>query len=152
MAAKKSLEISIEDSKYYFRPYYQAVKRGTSTVYDPMFPENVVIVGCGGNGGYLIPLIARYLSQSKSEAIREIGMTLVDGDRVEEKNLVRQNFIPDELEQNKAEVMANRCNRNLGMNVEAIPEYMTEKVLANMDANSLIIGCVDRHEVRKLIS
>lgn len=153
MAGKKAvLEISTEKPKHYFRPFYRAIRQGNSTLYQPALPNEIVVVGCGGNGGYLIPWIARYLSQSRSDEIRGINLTLIDGDKVEEKNLVRQNFLPDEQEQNKAVVMADRCNRNLGMNVRAIPEYMNATVLNQLRGHSLIFGCVDRHEVRKLLS
>jgi PRTRC genetic system ThiF family protein len=150
MAARKlqTLDISDKKEKIFYRPYYQQ----DGKVQLPRLPDNIYIVGCGGNGGYLIPLIARYISQAKSDLIKSIRLHLIDGDVVEEKNVTRQNFTENEIGQNKASALADRCNRNLGMNVQAIEEFFVEKHLSRIDYTDLIIGCVDRHEVRNLIS
>lgn len=144
-------ELSIEKAKYFYRPYWRALNNGQ---FDPYMPRKVVVVGCGGNGGYVIPWIARYISQSRLDEIRGMQMTLIDGDVIEPKNVSRQNFVPSDIGQNKAEIMADRCNRNLGMEVEAIPEYFSKKHLDNrtITAGDLVIGCVDRHPVRLLLS
>lgn len=152
------MKLSIKKSDLYFRPFYQERKTEKSMRYEPQLPSDIVIVGCGGNGAYLVPLIARFISQSPSEIIKEISITLIDGDVIEEKNILRQNFIPSEKGANKAEALAERCNRAFGMNIIAIPEFLDEKQIKNLSRNNynnsgrIIIGCVDRHEVRNLIS
>lgn len=152
--------LSIKKDDFYFRPFYKEHKTEKGTRYEPHLPSEVIIVGCGGNGAYLVPLIARFISQSPSEIIQGINITLVDGDVIEEKNILRQNFIPSEKGANKAEALAERCNRAFGMNIRAIPEFFDEKKIASIlnsggrygYGGKIIIGCVDRHEVRNLIS
>lgn len=153
---KKPTELSIKKPDYFFRPFYKTHDSSKGVGIVPNLPRHINIIGCGGNGAYLVPLIARFISQSPSDMIRNIGITLIDGDNVEEKNVLRQNFTPAEIGMNKAEALADRCNMALGMNVEAIPEYLTGTVLnriVSRDYNgTLIIACVDRHEVRNLIA
>jgi hypothetical protein len=165
--AKKIKTINVEKTKYFFRPFYSRVFNGDQHVFDPRLPGKIVIVGCGGNGGYLAPLISRFLGTSPSELLRSIQLHLVDGDIVSEKNILRQNFISNDVGSFKAEVMAERCSMAFGMNITAHTEFLTAPLLTRLctaaqseerqpegiDRNrTLIIGCVDRHEVRRLIS
>ena len=55
---------------------------------------SIVLVGCGGTGGYLVPKLARLLMTLK-QFKRETNffLTVVDPDTVEEANLYRQNFV-----------------------------------------------------------
>lgn len=150
----KTMELSIEKPKYFFRPFYTASRERARTVFNPRLPQRVIVVGCGGNGGYLIPLIARYIATSPSEFIRDIELVLIDGDVVEEKNILRQNFVQSDIGNKKSETLADRCNMAFGMNIRAIPNHLNSGVLDREWANygTLVIGCVDRHEVRHLIS
>ncbi|MBP6324515.1 MAG: ThiF family adenylyltransferase, partial [Sulfurospirillum sp.] len=65
-----------------------------------LFQSHVVIIGCGGLGGFV------------SEMLTRIGvgtLTLIDGDVFEEHNLNRQNFSSIQtLGQNKAKVLAQK--------------------------------------------
>lgn len=161
---EKPVELSIEKCKYYFRPFYTAARgRDGRLVFEPHLPSKILVVGCGGNGAYLIPLLARYLAKSPSEIVQQIELVLIDGDKVEEKNILRQNFVQMEIGMNKAAAMTDRCNMNFGMNVRAVESYLNADVLNEElrngtqrnpygGQNTLIMGCVDRHEVRNLIS
>ena len=50
----------------------------------------VTIVGCGGTGGFVAEGLCHLLP-------REATLVLVDHDRVEERNLRRQNFVREDL-------------------------------------------------------
>lgn len=104
----------------------------------PMVP--VMVVGCGGTGGYVAEGLCRLLDKGAD-------IWLVDHDRVEERNMVRQNFYPSEIGRFKSEVLAERLaiqyGRNIGyttLPVEMLPiEYR----------GAVTIGCVDNPAARE---
>ena len=67
-------------------------------------PVHIVMLGCSGTGGHIAPHLYRLLHA----LFRPSKVILCDGDIVEKKNLVRQNFIASDLGKNKAEVLATR--------------------------------------------
>lgn len=124
------------------------------------------IVGTGGTGGYVVRDLLRYLYSLKTKGDNRIfEVNLIDADVVEEKNLMRQNFIPSDLGKPKAVVMANRYGGTFG-----IPTYVYERMvdrsfnvsnaysdslnrneMASSNAEHIVIGCVDNHEARRRI-
>ena len=91
--------------------------------------KKVLVVGCGGLGGYILEYLARI----------GIGhLRIVDGDVFEATNLNRQLFseIPV-LGQNKARAAADRVARiNPEITIEAIETFLTEE-----NAADLLAGC-----------
>jgi len=85
--------------------------------YTPVFvPCNVFVIGAGGTGSRLIPLLAQFLrtiTRGKGENgwVENPTIWLVDDDTVEEKNLKRQNFIRSDVNKPKAVVLAERYQR-----------------------------------------
>lgn len=83
-------------------------------VYTPHFiPSSIFLFGAGGTGSRLMP----QLTQLVRTCIRKFNPTawlerlpiyVIDGDRVEQKNLARQNFISKDVGEYKARVLANR--------------------------------------------
>ena len=69
-------------------------------------PVKIVMLGAGGTGGHIAPHLYRLLYALN----RPVRFIICDGDIVEEKNLVRQNFTPADLGENKAKVLAERCD------------------------------------------
>lgn len=114
-------------------------------------PSHIIVLGCGGTGAYTIAFLARILSTME----RPPRLTIVDGDIVEEKNLLRQHFISQDIAQNKAEVLAERYAAAFGLTINAVPqEIKTSKELVEVCGPGnikLIIGCVDNNASRKLI-
>ena len=53
----------------------------------------IAVVGCGGTGGFAAEGICRLLAGRTVPK----QLVLIDGDRVEERNLGRQNFYPEDL-------------------------------------------------------
>lgn len=82
--------------------------------------SSVCVIGCGGNGGYVIDFLVR-LGVGK--------LILFDGDKFEASNLNRQLGAQYfSLGQNKAEVMKEYCETvNPDVQVEAYPEYFSDK-------------------------
>src|SRR5439155_23911290 len=71
----------------------------------------IVVVGCGGTGGFLAEAIARLLIG------RSALLYLVDPDRVEPHNVARQCFDRADVGRFKAEVLAERLARRFGREV-----------------------------------
>lgn len=83
--------------------------------------SNVIIVGCGGTGSRLIPMVAQFMKSCP--AILDPFITLIDGDTVEMKNLARQNFIKPDVGRHKSEVLAERYGGAIEIPIVSIPEY-----------------------------
>ena len=79
------------------------------------------MLGAGGTGGHIAPHLYRLLYALGQ---RECRFLIVDGDLVEKKNLVRQNFIEADLGENKARVLAERYSSVFGLETEYIPSYI----------------------------
>jgi hypothetical protein len=118
---------------------------------------HIVIIGCGGTGGYLIRDLARYINALPYS--HYIDIMLIDSDKVEAKNIGRQNFMPQDIGKSKAEVLARRYSLVLGMpitshcaNVTAEnfgQLCMTNTIAEEQDAgNYIIISCVDSNKAR----
>lgn len=127
------------------------------------------IIGAGGTGGYVIRDLLRYLQALKLKGdLRHFAVNLIDGDIVEEKNLIRQNFIQADLGKYKAEVLAKRYGTAFGVPVNYknsfLNRYSELDLLLNNTAREfgfhgnlskiqhVIVGCVDNHEARRTIN
>lgn len=103
---------------------------------------SVTIVGCGGTGGFVADGLCRLLP-SRARLI------LVDHDRVEDRNLIRQNFSRGELGQFKSEVLAHRlaCRYERPVAYSVLPISMFR-----IAVSGLVIGCVDNGPARREIA
>lgn len=132
-------------------------------------PVRIVMIGAGGTGGHIAPHLYRLLHTLN----RPCRFLIIDGDIVEEKNLIRQKFIAADLGRNKAQVLAERYSAAFGMECSFIPEYMEEddrlirlvrpeRVHRGIGFNQgqmyvdtcyelvILIGCVDNNKSRQL--
>lgn len=116
-------------------------------------PVHIVMLGCGGTGGHIAPHLYRLLHA----LFRPSKVILCDGDIVEKKNLVRQNFIASDLGKNKAEVLATRYSGAFGMETcfsdrFAESEQQLKNLLTPNQRNALVIliGAVDNNRSRQL--
>ena len=127
-------------------------------------PVKAVMLGAGGTGGHIAPHLYRLLYALD----RPVRFIICDGDVVEEKNLVRQNFIPADLGENKARVLAERYASVFGMETEYVPEFIeSEERLRRLlepgifrmghswsapvlQEQVILIGAVDNNRSRKL--
>lgn len=114
----------------------------------------VVVVGCGGTGGFVAEDMCRLLIHS------DMPLMLVDHDRVDPHNLCRQNFFPEDVGKFKAQALADRLARNYGRKI-AYSVMPYDKDMFDEDwgtgmrskaMNLIIIGCVDNTLARRAIS
>ena len=101
-------------------------------------PVKIVMLGAGGTGGHIAPHLYRLLYALE----RPVRFIICDGDIVEEKNLVRQNFTPADLGENKAKVLAERYSSVFGMETEYVPEFIEsgERLLSMLRAQMFSTG------------
>ena len=116
----------------------------------------IVLVGCGGTGSHLLPNILQYVwAQHTKEKTELPEIVLVDGDIVEEKNLVRQRFTSADLTLNKAAALARRYTSVFGLRISAFEGYISHVSelwrIAPSDRPNLIIGAVDNHRARMVM-
>jgi PRTRC genetic system ThiF family protein len=117
-------------------------------------PPKLVIVGCGGTGSLVAEGLCRLLINS------DLTLMLVDFDRVEPHNLLRQNFFAGEVGKFKSQALAERLSRQYGKKIgySVMPferDMFDEPMGAGMyhKAMSLIIiGCVDTAKARRSIA
>lgn len=102
----------------------------------------VTLVGCGGTGGFVADGLCRLLPANAT-------LVLIDHDRVEERNLSRQNFTSDELGLFKSEALAIRLSRKHDRPVaySVLPAGM-----AQVQFPGLVIGCVDNGPARRAVA
>lgn len=115
--------------------------------------SDIVIVGCGGTGSHYIKELGRYLYGNNCLRNDEIRIILVDGDLVENKNLVRQAFLPQDIGYNKAQVMAEMLSQTYGLSIDYYDGYIDcekdiEKLVRD-DSLVFLVGCVDNHQCRQ---
>ena len=126
-------------------------------------PVKVVMLGAGGTGGHIAPHLYRLLYALE----RPVRFIICDGDVVESKNLVRQNFIPADLGENKARVLAERYSTVFGMETEYVPSFVENEerlkeliepwiyhtgvyLSTPVTEQVILIGAVDNNKSRQL--
>lgn len=123
-------------------------------------PLKIIVLGAGGTGGYVIPHLYRLCFAAR----RNVRIIICDGDVVEEKNLIRQNFVVQDIGRNKAQVQAERYSAAFGIECEYKPDFIenVEELMKltspdfrknNWEMNSktqrvILIGCVDNNKSR----
>ncbi len=117
----------------------------------------ITVVGCGGTGGFVAEGLCRLFQG------RQATIVLVDHDRVEPHNLLRQNFHPEDVGQFKSKALADRLaktfGRPVGYSVYPFREYDRDfrphgHGYPGLPAcrDSLVIGCVDNAAARRAMA
>ena len=105
--------------------------------------ESVLIVGCGGLGGFVSEELCR-LNLKK--------ITLIDGDTFSIENMNRQLFCSSTtLGKNKAQVVKTGIQDKCNSDIVAIPSFLDDSninILADVD---LVIDCCDNIKTRLLL-
>lgn len=126
--------------------------------YSKTAPVKIIVLGAGGTGGYVVPHLYRlgYASEHPTRII------VCDGDVVEQKNLIRQNFVEQDIGRNKAQVLSERYAAAFGIECEYRPEFIEtleelsiltepDRVPYPMEPQRVILlGCVDNNRSRQL--
>ena len=126
-------------------------------------PVKIVMLGAGGTGGHIAPHLYRLLYALN----RPARFILCDGDIVEKKNLIRQNFSPADLGENKARVLAERYASVFGMEAEYVSNFVENldvltklitpkewqldpRIYRFVKEMVILIGAVDNNKSRQL--
>lgn len=116
---------------------------------------NVYVVGAGGVGARLVPLLVKCLKPDH-------GLYIIDHDIVENRNIKRQHFRSSDVGRHKAEVLATRYRHADGPEITAICSTLQDYIISHghrvennqtsfSPSGTVIIGCVDNIETRILM-
>lgn len=86
--------------------------------------NKVYILGAGGVASWLLPQLAKVLHAHGIKNNREYEVIIVDGDTVEPKNVLRQNFIESDIGANKAKVLASRYSVYENVKMSYVDKYI----------------------------
>lgn len=130
--------------------------------YSATAPVKIIVLGAGGTGGYVIPHLYRLAFARRSR----VRIIVCDGDIVERKNLVRQNFVEQDIGRNKAQVLAERYSEAFGIECEYRASFVeNEKELKELicpdffknnrndvaeTQKVILLGCVDNNKSRQM--
>jgi len=125
----------------------------------------ISVIGLGGNGSHFVRTMLQMMSglKSSSDANVSFDITLVDADRVEEKNFHRQLFDEDDLGEYKVVSLVDRYAEYYGVPCKAVREYVTStEMLGKLFGEGdifigpeeqvvrILIGLVDNNKTRQL--
>lgn len=120
----------------------------------------ICCVGSGGTGSYFLKEFSRYLYDNKKALSQIYSLSVVDGDMVEKKNISRQAFLEEDVNEPKAGVMASVLNDAFDLKWKGYAQYIlstkdlekcfgnTGDVGTNIFVMPVMIGCVDNHAAR----
>ena len=106
------------------------VKKDVNILHESLDKKSTVyIFGAGGTTSWFLPKLLKIYNDAFNKVPEKryrLNIVLIDADVVETKNLIRQNFISEDIGQNKAKVLAERYS-NLYRDIEVsfIPKYAT---------------------------
>lgn len=109
----------------------------------------VIVVGCGGTGSRLVPLLAQQAANRN-----DMHIMLCDFDIIEHKNLSRQNFYEFEVGENKAKALADRFSMLYGIEIEfSTAKIHNDLYLKNVNSSTdiVVFDCTDNKTARKAI-
>ncbi len=109
------------------------------------WPNQIIIVGCGGVGSYLIPALLRTV-RNHADPAQSPSVVLVDGDTLEARNMERQLFTDEDIGENKAIAIA-AANAEYYPTIGSIDEFFSGDE-DWIKTGALIIACVDNHPGR----
>ena len=121
---------------------------------------HLFLIGTGGTGSWLAPHIVR-IAKLLSELQEEVSVTFWDYDRVETKNIYRQNFCNAETGMNKATALAQRYGLAWGIPIQVVEEPFCGRHNAlsksiehfhRWDRNVVFVTCVDRNGARQEVA
>jgi PRTRC genetic system ThiF family protein len=143
-AAERTPVTSLEQSPFAFAQASRFMPADTEG-YD------VFLIGCGGNGSELAPKLARMAALMRRRGER-VSLYFIDPDRVEAKNLDRQNFCRAERGLYKAETLANRFAHANGVAITAVAAPFKASYVRDLAGHSqtlkVLVGCVDNAAAR----
>ena len=143
-----------------------------------VFPNKIMVIGAGGTSSWFAPKFAKIINDALRKNLvgrdgGKISIIYVDGDHIEDKNLIRQNFVEFDIGKNKAEVIATRYGSQFNqekVECKYIDKYITNGTYRKIDSevadkfidvkdvygsmqtsNILFINLIDNAVTRKII-
>lgn len=129
-----------------------------------MLPKHfhIVQLGVGGTGGYVLRSLVRMIHSYQASTNLQFTLSICDGDSVEKKNLLRQDFIESDIHRKKVDVLADRFGLAYGMPIRKRGTYVEDleslSALCDLENNKsydnrlIVIGAVDNNATRQLIN
>lgn len=134
-------------------------------VFEPEMRINqIVLVGVGGTGSHLARSVARIIYDLKARDIDYPNLLFVDPDQVEMKNVGRQMFTAADVGEYKAEILARRFSRALGIPIEWRNDPLDKHWFEHAggyhrnspkrygDQHTIWLGAVDNHQARATLA
>jgi molybdopterin/thiamine biosynthesis adenylyltransferase len=122
---------------------------------------NIVQIGCGGTGSWVVPLVSKLVNNIRLRSAQDfkIFYKLVDNDTVEQRNILRQNFSEWDIGKSKSHSLINRYVYNFKDLTSHTNKIKTKndfiKLEEHVDSvfNSLtiVLGCIDNNKTRHTI-
>lgn len=106
--------------------------------------HKVLIIGVGGVGSYVCEFLGRALRN------KNVEITLMDFDKVEEKNLFYSNYEQKDIGRPKATALATRMS-NIGVKIEMLRKKLESPYDLEEWFDQLVIVCTDDFMSRKLV-
>jgi PRTRC genetic system ThiF family protein len=110
----------------------------------------VMLIGCGGTGSRMLNNLARLNITLRGLQRPELYVVAFDPDVVEEHNVGRQLFFPDDVGLFKSEVLIERLNLAYGLDWLSVPSYYSRTIGDSYSAD-IYITCTDNIPSRRLI-
>jgi PRTRC genetic system ThiF family protein len=146
--------VPVAKSMFLVRPDISAVRAAQIVLIKPKLIR-IVVIGSGGTGSWIAPLVVR-TAKVITEDTRRVSVVFVDHDYVEEGNIPRQNFCDADIGQPKSLVLAARYGPVWGVDVGAVVDRFDASRIIDAglasDALTICIGCVDNAKARLAIS
>lgn len=109
-------------------------------------PKHIYIIGAGGVTTYFLPAFIKTIANQVGK--EKPFIHVIDGDNVELRNLERQVFDQDDVDENKASALAQKFKPEYGK-ILSTPRFFNhgDRIIEE----SLVFGFVDNHPARRAI-
>ncbi|MGE0492242.1 MAG: ThiF family adenylyltransferase [Vulcanimicrobiota bacterium] len=125
------------------RTYHERLFRGGPNM-ERLKGCKITICGAGALGANLVENLARAGFES---------LTVIDRDRVEERNLSTQPYYRADVGAHKATILANAVYRAVGVSVEGVASELLERnVKKLLKGADLVVDCFDNSPSRQLVT
>lgn len=116
---------------------------------------DILIIGGGANGSHFFRNLLQDIATYEKH-ISSIRITIIDGDKVEKKNITNQLFDIEDIGNFKVFSLEERYAEHYGVNVYAVAEYVTDidtlhQLFAHDGRQKVLVGCVDNNRTRQLM-
>lgn len=112
--------------------------------FDKTKSKKIIVLGAGGTGGWLLTMLDKL-------SLPDDSVLIVDGDIVEEKNIIRQAFYPDDVNKYKAEIFADKFGFNYTTDYLDSVEMLKELIDSCEGEIPIVVGCLDNNASRKIV-